>query len=211
MTKVEVKICGVKTTEALEAAARGGAAYVGFNVYRPSPRYVSPKQAAALSQGVPLGMKSAVVTVDADDALFEEIFRLFVPDLIQLHGKEPPRRAADLKARWKTPIIRAVPIATAADFDAVRAHDGVADYFLFDAAPPKGAALPGGNAATFDWTLLQGQSIGTPWFLAGGLNATNVRQAVTLSGAVRVDLSSAVERAPGEKDPAMIEDLLREL
>ncbi|TWT09968.1 phosphoribosylanthranilate isomerase [Reyranella sp. CPCC 100927] len=211
MAKVEVKICGVKTTEALEAAARGGAAYVGFNVYRPSPRYVSPEQAAALSQHVPLGMKSAVVTVDADDALFEEIFRLFVPDLIQLHGKEPPRRAADLKARWKTPIIRAVPIATAEDFDTVRAHEGVADYFLFDAAPPTGAALPGGNAATFDWTLLPGQSVATPWFLAGGLNATNVRQAITLSGAVRVDLSSAVERAPGEKDPAMIEELLRGL
>ena len=211
MAKIEVKICGVKTAAALDAAARGGAAYVGFNVYRPSPRYVSPERAAALSKRVLPGMKSAVVTADADDALFEEIFRLFAPDFIQLHGKEPPRRAADLRARWKTPIIRAVPIATAADFDAVRAHDGVADYFLFDAAPPKGAALPGGNAATFDWTLLQGQNVAKPWFLAGGLNATNVREAVTLSGATRVDLSSAVERAPGEKDPAMIEDLLRGL
>ena len=211
MAKIEAKICGVKTKEALEAAAKGGAAYVGFNFYRPSPRYVPPEQAAALSELVPPGMKSAVVTVDADDALFEEIFRHLTPDLIQLHGKEPPQRAADLRTRWKTPIIRTIPIETAADFDAVKAHEGAADYFLFDATPPKGAVLPGGNAVSFDWKLMQGQSFAKPWFLSGGLNAKNLREAVTLSGAVRVDFSSGVERAPGEKDPTMIEDLLRGL
>ena len=209
MVKIEVKICGVKTEEALEAAARGGAAYVGFNFYRPSPRYVPPAQAAALAVLMRPGMKSAAVTVDADDALFDDIFRHVEPDLIQLHGREPPQRAADLKARWKRPIIRTIAIGAAADFDAVTAYDGVADYFLFEAAPPEGAVLPGGNARSFDWTLLHGRRLATPWFLAGGLNAKNVREAITLSGATRVDLSSGVERAPGEKDPAMIEELLR--
>jgi len=211
MAKIEAKICGVKTKEALEAAAKGGAAYVGFNFYRPSPRYVPPEQAAALSKLVPPGMKSTAVTADAGDALFEEIFRHFTPDLIQLHGREPPQRAADLKARWKTPIIRAIPIGTSADFGAVKAHEGAADYFLFDAAPPKGAVLPGGNAASFDWKLLQGQSFAKLWFLSGGLSAKNLREAVALSGAMRVDFSSGVERTPGEKDPTMIEELLRGL
>lgn len=211
MAKIEVKICGVKTKEALDAAAKGGAAYVGFNFYRPSPRYVPPAQAAALSKLVPSGMKSVAVTADADDALFEEIFRNFTPDLVQLHGEETAQRAVDLKARWKTPIIRAIPIKAATDFDAVKAHEGIADYFLFDAAPPKGAILPGGNAASFDWTLLQGRSFAKPWFLSGGLNARNLREAVALSGASLVDLSSGAESAPGEKDPAMIEELLRGL
>lgn len=110
---------------------------VGFNCYRPSPRYVSPEQAAALSKFVPSDVKSVVVTVDADDALFEEIFQHFTPDLIQLHGKELPQRAADLKVRWKAPVIRALPIETAAHFDAVKAYEDAADYFLFDAARPK--------------------------------------------------------------------------
>jgi len=144
---------------------------------------------------VPAGVKSAAVTVGADDALFEEILRHFSLDLIQLHGKEPPQRAADFKARWKKPVIRAFPINSAAAFDAVKAHEGAADYF--DAAPPKGAVLPGGNAASFDWKPLQGQSFAKPWFLAGGLNAKNLREAVTLSGALRVDFSSGVERTPG--------------
>jgi phosphoribosylanthranilate isomerase len=209
MSKIEVKICGVKTQEALVAAAEGGAAYVGFNFYPPSPRYVAPVQAAELSRRVPPGMKSVAVTVDADDALVDEIFRHFTPDFIQLHGKEPPRRAADLKARWETPIIRALPIATAESFDAMKVHEDVADYYLFDAAPPPGAVLPGGNAASFDWNLLRGQSFAKPWFLSGGLNARNLREAIARSGATRVDLSSGVERAPGEKDPAMIEDMLR--
>jgi phosphoribosylanthranilate isomerase len=211
MKKIEAKVCGVKTQEALEAAGKGGACYVGFNFYRPSPRYVEPAQAATLSKFMSPGMKSVAVTVDADDALFDEIFRHFTPDFIQLHGREPPERAAALKARWKTPIIRAIPIRTATDFAAVKTHQGTADYFLFDAAPPKGALLPGGNAVSFDWTLLREQQIATPWFLSGGLKASNMQHAITLSGATRVDFSSGVERAPGEKDPAMIEELLRGL
>lgn len=209
MAKIEVKICGVKTTEALLAAAKGGAAFAGLNFYRPSPRYVPPEQAAALARLMPPGMKSVAVTVDAEDALFDDIFRHFTPDFIQLHGKESPQRAADLKARWKTPIIRALPIDTAESFGAVKAHEDAADYYLFDAAPPPGAVLPGGNAASFDWNLLRGRSFAKPWFLSGGLNARNVREAIPRSGATRVDLSSGVERAPGEKDPEMIEDMLR--
>lgn len=209
MAKIEVKICGVKTREALIAAAKGKAAYVGFNFYPPSPRHVAPEPAAALTRLMLPGMKSVAVTVDAGDALFDEIFRHFAPDFIQLHGKESPQRAAGLKARWKTPIIRALPVATTESFDAVKAHEEVVDYYLFDAAPPAGAVLPGGNAASFDWRLLQGRSFAKPWFLSGGLNARNLREAVMLSGATRVDLSSGVERLPGEKEPAMIEEMLR--
>jgi phosphoribosylanthranilate isomerase len=211
MAKIAVKICGVKTREALEAAAKGGATYVGFNFYRPSPRYIPPAQAAALAELMPPDLRSVAVTADADDSLFDEIFRHVTPDLIQLHGKEPPERATDLKARWKTPIIRAIPIDTAAAFAIMKAHEGTADYFLFDAAPPQDAVLPGGNAASFDWKLLRSQSIAKPWFLSGGLNAKNLLEAIALSGAHRVDLSSGVESSPGEKDPAMIEELLRQL
>lgn len=184
---------------------------VGFNCYRPSPRYVSPEQAAALSKFVPSDVKSVVVTVDADDALFEEIFQHFTPDLIQLHGKKPPQRAADLKVRWKAPVIRALPIETAAHFDAVKAYENSVDYFLFDAAPPEGSVLPGGNAASFDWRLLRGRHFAKSWFLAGGLNVKNLSDAVMLSGATRVDISSGVERTPGMKDPIMIDELLRDL
>ncbi|WP_374382526.1 phosphoribosylanthranilate isomerase [Dongia sp.] len=211
MAKIEVKICGVKTKQALTAAARSGAAYIGFNFYRPSPRYVTPEQAAVLARHMPPGTKAVAVTADADDTLFEEIIRHFRPDFIQLHGSESPQRAAELRAKWKIQIIRAVPIDSAASLEAVKTHEETADYFLFDAAPPKGAILPGGNAARFDWKLLQGQSFPKPWFLSGGLRADNVREAIALSGAMRVDLSSGVERSPGEKDPALIDELLRTL
>lgn len=211
MGRVEVKICGVKTPEAVDAAARGGAGYLGFNFYRPSTRYLDPEHAAALARRTPPGMQTVAVTVDGDDALFEAIFRAFTPDFIQLHGRETPARAAALKARWGAPVIRVVAIDDAADFEATAAHEDVADCFLFEARPPKGAIAPGGNAVSFDWRLLDGRRFAKPWFLAGGLNAANLKQAVRASGAARVDLSSGVERAPGEKDPAMIEHLLRAL
>lgn len=211
MTRIEVKICGVKTEEALIAAAKSGAAYVGFNFYRPSPRYVTPEQAAVLARQIPPGTKAVAVTADADDALFEEIFQHFRPDFIQLHGSESAQRAAELRAKWKTRIIRAIPIDSAASLEAVKPHEETADYFLFDAAPPKGAILPGGNAVRFDWKLLQGQNFAKPWFLSGGLRVDNLGEAIALSGATRVDLSSGVESAPGEKDPVLIEELLRTL
>jgi phosphoribosylanthranilate isomerase len=210
MSKVEVKICGIKTRETLEAAVQGGVAYVGFNFCHLSSRYVSPEQAAYLSKFIPSNVKSVAVTVDADDALLQDIFRHFGPDLVQLHGSESPQRAADLRATFKTSIIRALPIETPSDFDAVNAYEDAADYFLFDAASPQGSVLPGGNAISFDWRFLREKRFSKPWFLAGGLSVKNLSEAVALSGASRIDLSSGVERAPGQKDPLMISELLRD-
>ncbi len=207
---VKIKICGIKTKEGLAAAAKG-AAFIGFNFYRASPRYVYPEQAEQLSHLVPPSTKIVAVLVDADDASIETIFERFTPDYLQLHGKETPERAAGLKERFRCPIIRAFSIGEARDFDAAAPFEGIASHFLFDARPPPGALLPGGNAVNFDWKLLQGRSFARPWFLAGGLNARNLKEAVELSGAQLVDISSGVERAPGEKNPKMIEEVLRVL
>lgn len=209
MPKIQVKICGVKTKEALEAAAKGGVAFVGFNFYRASPRYVFPDQAAQLAKIAPASLKIVAVTADAEDRIFEDIFERFTPDALQFHGKEKPERVAELKAKWRVPVYRAFNITTAADFEAVKAYGGIADRYLFEGVVPKGSALPGGNASSFDWKLLQGRTFNKPWFLAGGLNAKNIREAIELSGATAVDVSSGVESAPGEKSPEMIGGLLR--
>ncbi len=205
---VQVKICGIKTKEALEAAVQNGASYVGFNFYRSSPRYVFPDQAAQLAKLVPGKVKIVAVMVDPEDQLLDDIFERFTPDLIQLHGKETPQRVAEIKSRYRVEVIKALPISEAKDFDRVKDYEAVADRLLFDGKPPTNSALPGGNALTFDWKLMQGQKIAKPWFLAGGLTPKNVKEAVELSGASAVDMASGVETAPGEKSPALIKEVL---
>ena len=184
------KICGPTTPETLDAALTGGAAFVGAVVFPKSPRHIDPLHAATLFERARGRAKIVAVTVDADDALLTEIALILKPDLIQLHGTETPERAA----RVRTP----------ADIDAAAAWQPAVDHLMFDARPPEGSALPGGVGASFDWSLMAGRVFDRPWFLAGGLNPANIAEAVRVTGAPLVDVSSGVESAPGVKDPALI-------
>ena len=198
------KICGLSTPEAVRAALDGGAAFVGFVTFPKSPRHVAPEAAGRLALAARGRSKVVSVLVDPSDALLDEVRSALRPDLVQLHGREPPSRVREVAARTGAGVIKALPVSEAADLDAARAYDGVADHLMFDARPPAGAALPGGVGARFDWTLTAGRRFARPWFLAGGLDPWNVAEAVRLSGAPAVDVSSGVERGPGVKDPALI-------
>jgi phosphoribosylanthranilate isomerase len=206
---VLAKICGLSTSADVRAAAAHGAAYVGFVVFPRSPRHLEPAQAAPLAQEArAAGTKVAAVTVDASDALLDEIVAALRPDLIQLHGRESAERTAAIRARTGRPVVRAFRVAEPADLEEAERFVPVVDRLMFDAAPPKDALLPGGNGASFEWSMLQGRRFARPWFLAGGLGPANVADAVARSGADAVDVSSGVERAPGVKDPALIEAFL---
>lgn len=198
------KICGLTTPETLDAALAGGAAFVGAVVFPKSPRHIAPLHAATLFERARGRARIVAVTVDADDALLTEIALILRPDLIQLHGTETPARAEQARTLTGAEIIKARPIRAHEDFDQAAAWEPFADHLMFDAKPPEGSELPGGVGARFDWTLLAGRAFRRPWFLAGGLNPGNVAEAVRISGAPLVDVSSGVESAPGVKDPARI-------
>ena len=198
------KICGLNTPDTLDAALNGGAAFVGAVVFPKSPRHIAPLHAATLFERARGQAKIVAVTVDADDALLTEIALILKPDLIQLHGSETPERAMQVRTLTGAGIIRALPVRAAADVDAAGTWEPVVDHLMFDARPPEGSALPGGVGASFDWTLLSGRSFARPWFLAGGLDPANVADAVRMTGAPLVDVSSGVESAPGVKDLARI-------
>ena len=197
---MKVKICGLSTPASVAWAVDAGAAYVGFNFFARSPRNVSIAQARDLALQVPGGICKVAVTVDATDAELEAILAEVRLDFLQLHGRESPDRVTDVKAKFSLPVIKAVGIANAADLPAIAAYSRVADQLLIDAKPPKGAALPGGNALAFDWRLISGRRWAVPWMLAGGLTPDNVAEAVRLTGAEQLDVSSGVESAPGVKD-----------
>ena len=203
---VEAKICGVNSRAALQAALDGGAAYVGFVFYPPSPRSLTPEQAAALAAVVPPGVRKVGLFVDPDDATLSATLDVVELDLLQLHGAETPERVAEIKSRTGVAVMKAVKVEAAADVDSAVAYEDSADLILFDAKPPRDmkGALPGGNAVSFDWRLLAGRDRACPWMLSGGLDADNVAEAVRISGAPAVDVSSGVEARPGEKDPAKI-------
>lgn len=209
--KAETKICGLSDAETLNAAVRGGAAYVGWMFFPPSPRFVRPEQAAPLVRSVPQQVKSVGVFVDPDDGLLERILREVPLDMLQLHGDEPVERVAEVKARTGLPVMKVFKIAEESDFKPARRYEDVADFLMFDAKPPKDATRPGGNAIAFDWTLLRGQSWTKPWFLAGGLTPDNVAGAVKMTGARLVDTSSGVEDAPGRKSAEKIRRFLSAL
>jgi phosphoribosylanthranilate isomerase len=199
---VEVKICGVRKSAILDAAIAAGADYVGFVFFEKSPRNLSIADAAPLVAAARARAKSVAVVVDPDDALIDRIAADVRPDIVQLHGAETPERAAAIKARTGLSIFKAVPVADRGDVNAAGRYAGVADLILFDAKAPAGADLPGGNGLRFDWSVLEGASV--PFALSGGLDALNVGEAIRLSGASLVDVSSGVETAPGEKDSALI-------
>ena len=198
------KICGLTMPDTLDAALAGGAAFVGAVAFPKSPRHLEPVHAATLFERARGRARIVVVTVDADDVLLTALALILKPDLIQLHGSETPERARQVRTLTGAGIVRALPVRTDADLAAAAAWEEVADHLMFDAKPPEGAVLPGGVGAAFDWSLLAGRSFRRPWFLAGGLTPDNVAEAVRITGAPMVDVSSGVETAPGVKDPALI-------
>jgi phosphoribosylanthranilate isomerase len=204
-----VKICGLTTPETLDAALDGGAAFVGAVIFPKSPRHIDPLHAATLFGRARGRAKVVGVTVDADDALLTEIALILKPDLIQLHGSETPARAERARTLTGAGIIKALPIRVHEDFAEAEAWEPFADHLMFDARPPEGADRPGGVGARFDWTLLADRAFRRPWFVAGGLTPDNVAEAVRISGAPMVDVSSGVETAPGVKDPALIAAFLK--
>ncbi len=204
-----VKVCGLKTPETLDAALDAGADFVGFVFFPPSPRNLVFENAPALGARVRGRAKKVALTVDADDATFERIVQTLKPDMLQLHGHESPERLTQLKARYGLPVMKALPVETRADLSAVETYAPIADWLLFDARPPRDATRPGGLGKTFDWTLLRDLDPGLLFMLSGGLDASNVAQALRVTHAPAVDVSSGVERAPGEKDPDKIRDFVR--
>jgi phosphoribosylanthranilate isomerase len=204
-----VKICGLKTYEALEVALDAGADFVGFVFFPPSPRNVEPEAARALGRQAAGRAGKVALTVDAEDALFEQIVATLAPDLLQLHGKEPPQRVAAVKARFGIPVMKAIAVEAAADLAAVDRYIAVADRLLFDARAPREATRPGGLGKPFDWQLLRALDPGIPFMLSGGLDAGNVAQALSITRAPGVDVSSGVERVPGEKDLDKIRAFVR--
>lgn len=202
------KICGLTTPETLEAALEGGAAFVGVVVFPKSPRHIPPLHAATLFDRARGRAKIVAVLVDPDDALLTEVGLILRPDLIQLHGHETPARAAEVRRLTGAGIIKALSIRDEADFAAAPDWAGAADHLLFDARPPEGSALPGGVGAAFDWSLMRDRPLPPNWFLAGGLDPQNITEAVRISGAPLVDVSSGVESAPGVKDRGLIHAFL---
>jgi len=209
MTTLDIKICGLKTDEALDAALAGGASHVGFIFFPKSPRHIEPVEAGRLRRAALGRAKAVAVTVDADDALLDAIVDAMTPDMLQLHGTETPARLAGVKARYGLPVMKALSVREAADIEAARAYAGVADRLLFDAKPPKGSELPGGNGVAFDWRLLARTEPGLDYLLSGGLNAANIGTALSLARPSGIDVSSGVESAPGVKDPALIAAFFR--
>ena len=201
---LKAKICGVSTPEAARAAVDGAAGWLGFVFFPKSPRNLSVEAAARLAEPVRNRAKVVALLVDPSDAQVDEVARGFAPDLIQLHGAESPARTREIAARAGCGIIKALPVADAADLARATDYEPLVEHLMFDAKPPKDAALPGGAGRAFDWSLTAGRRFQRPWFLAGGLDPWNVAEAAQVSGAPLVDVSSGVERGPGLKDPALI-------
>jgi len=198
-------MCGLRTAQDIVAAIDAGAAYVGFVFFEKSPRNVTLTEAAALAVDVPMGVVKVALVVNPENAFLDALLAEVPVDMLQLHGAETPERVAEVKARYGLPVMKAIGIAGAGDLSKIDTYSAVADQLLIDAKPPSDGELPGGNGLTFDWRLLADRKYWTvPWMLAGGLTPDNVGEAVRLTGALQVDLSSALESTPGVKDPAKI-------
>jgi phosphoribosylanthranilate isomerase len=199
MSRLAIKICGLSTPDTVGAAVRAGASHIGFVHFTKSPRHVDAAQIAALGAIAPGHMEKVGVMVDPADDLLADLTDSGALTALQLHGKESPQRAAAIRQRFGLPVWKAISVKTRADIDAASAYVGAVDLLLFDAKTPDGAALPGGMGMRFDWTLLRGLSIPMPWGLSGGLSADNAAEAVRITDAPLVDVSSGVESAPGIK------------
>lgn len=203
---IAAKICGLKTEDAVTTALAGGASHIGFVFFPRSPRHVDIAHAAHLAAPARGRAQIVALTVDADDTLLDAIIAGLKPDMLQVHGSETLERVAAIRARYGVPVMKAIKVATAEDLAPIAAFRPHVDWFLFDAKAPKtrADALPGGNGVAFDWRLIAGLDPGRPFMLSGGLDPMNVATALRLTGAAAVDVSSGVERAPGEKDPERI-------
>ncbi len=204
-----VKICGLSTPDALDVALDAGADMVGFVFFPLSPRHIGFEVARALGRQVRGRALKVALTVDADDMVLDAVVEVLQPDLLQLHGKEPPARVAAIKKRFGLPVMKAIAVAATGDLAAAAAYVPAADRLLFDARAPREATRPGGLGRPFDWRLLENLDAAVPFMLSGGLDAGNVGEALRITGAPGVDVSSGVERAPGEKDPDKIRAFVR--
>lgn len=208
---VATKICGITREDAVHAVNNAKADYAGFVYFPASPRHLKLERAAELKSKLSPAVKTVSVLVDPDDALLAQVSSILKPDYIQLHGKETPQRLQQIRSLYpRMKIIKGISVRTSDDVARSMPFSDAADMFLFDAKPPEAPnMLPGGNGLSFDWNLLSGRQFSKPWMLSGGLNAENVAEAIRLSGAQMVDVSSSVESAPGVKDPALIEQFVK--
>ncbi len=206
---IRVKICGLRTQADIKAAADAGVRYVGFVFFDKSPRNLIVRDAAILAATVPAGICKVALTVNADNAMLDDLVERVPLDMLQLHGRESPERIAQVKDRYGLPVMKAVGVGDEDDLPVLDEYLRVADQILVDAKPPRGAVLPGGNGLAFDWRLISGRRWASPWMLAGGLTPENVGEAIRLTGARQVDLSSGVESAPGIKDHDKIRALVQ--
>ncbi len=204
----EIKICGLSTPASVDAAVRHGANFLGFNFFPRSPRFVQNHVARELAKQVPGSVIRTGLFVDDSNDYIGGVLADVPLDLIQLHGKETPQRAAEIRKTFNLPVMKVLPVAEASDLVPAASYEDVVDRFMFDTKPPKGADRPGGNAISFDWTLLQGLDLHKPWMLAGGLTPDNVGEALKISGTRAVDVSSGVESAPGVKDDSLIRSFI---
>lgn len=206
--KLDIKICGLKTAETVEHAVALGATHVGFIFFAKSPRHIEPADAAPLADLVRGRAKIVSVSVNADNDDLDEIVDLLRPDVLQLHGSENPERALTLKAVTGLEIWKAFSVSEADDLKKIEPYEGIANRFLFDARPPKGSELPGGNGVSFDWRLLGGLGGDVDYLLSGGLNKDNVAEAIRIARPPGIDVSSGVESSPGVKDLAMMDEFM---
>jgi phosphoribosylanthranilate isomerase len=204
-----VKICGLSTRETLDVALDAGADMVGFVFFSPSPRHLDPKTARDLGRQANRRALKVALTVDADDATLADIVEALQPDILQLHGRETVARLRDIKQKFALPVMKAMAVATPANLASLPGYAAVADRILFDARAPKEATRPGGLGAVFDWHVLENLDLKLPFMVSGGLHAGNVAEAVRVTRASGVDVSSGVERTPGHKDPEMIRAFIR--
>ncbi|WP_105372219.1 phosphoribosylanthranilate isomerase [Neorhizobium huautlense] len=203
--KPDIKICGLKTPEAVDRAVARGATHIGFIFFPKSPRNIAPEVAGELADRVRGRVKIVAVTVNADDEELDDIVSLLRPDILQLHGNESPERVLHLKALYGLPVMKVFSVREAGDLDRIDAYIGVADRFLFDAKAPAGSELPGGNGVSFDWSVMASLDESVDYMLSGGLNKDNVAAALASTRATGIDMSSGVESAPGVKDLGMID------
>ncbi len=199
-----IKICGIKTAEAIDAAARAGATHVGFNFFAKSPRYITPDEAGRLAARAP-GLRTVALTVDADDETLHAISAGLHPQMWQLHGDETPERVSAIRHMFRVPVMKAVAIESKVDLARAYMYEQCADWLLFDAKP---GALPGGNGLAFDWHLIAEETWTKPWLLSGGLTPGNVAEAIRTAHARGVDVASGVEQPRGHKDPTLIEQFV---
>lgn len=204
--KLDIKICGLKTEEAVDHAVRLGATHIGFIFFEKSPRHIEPADAGRLADRVRGRAKIVSVSVNADDDDLDELIAMIKPDILQLHGTESPDRVLTVKAMTGLPVMKALSVSTSEDLARIEAYDGLANRYLLDAKPPKDSDLPGGNGVSFDWSLLTALDPSVDYMLSGGLTKDNVGDAIRIARPRGIDLSSGVESAPGVKDLAKMDE-----